>query len=132
MSSLKKGSFFLPYNKALVPRARQMRKNPTLAEEKLWRTFKENPLFGKDQYRIWRQRPIDNFIVDFYIPKLKLIIEVDGDSHFTEAARAYDAERAHILESYGLTVLRFTNDEVLNNIDAVWQKIGDRPTAQNS
>lgn len=62
-----------------------MRQNPTLAEKKLWqdclRTF---PL------RVLRQRPIDRFIVDFYCATLKLVIEIDGDSHFTDTGRAYD------------------------------------------
>ena len=70
--------FHLPYNPQLVERAKELRKIMTLAEKKLWynylKTFK---------FRFLRQRPIDNFIVDFYCAELKLVIEVDGDSHFT-------------------------------------------------
>ncbi|NEO85714.1 MAG: endonuclease domain-containing protein [Spirulina sp. SIO3F2] len=104
----------LPYNRNLIDRAKQLRKNLTPAEKKLWydylHTFK---------YRVLRQRPIDHFIVDFYCRKLKLVIEVDGESHFTEQQQAYDIERTQKLESYGLTVLRFTNQQVLQDFAGV-------------
>ena len=111
-------NFHLPYNPDLVAKARELRKNMTPAEKKLWygylRTFK---------YRVLRQRPIASFIVDFYCAALKLVIEVDGNSHFTEAGQAYDTERTSILEGYGLKVIRFTNDEVLENFEAVCDRI---------
>jgi len=110
---------FLPYNKKLVDRAKELRKNMTQAEKKLWHDYLKN--FDD---RVWRQRPIDHFIVDFYCPKRYLVIEVDGDSHFTEEGQASDIERTQILEAYGLKVLRFTNDEVLNNFEAVCEAIG--------
>ncbi|MEM8638826.1 MAG: endonuclease domain-containing protein [Cyanobacteria bacterium P01_G01_bin.54] len=108
----------LPYNRNLINRAKELRQNPTPAEHKLWhgylRTFK---------YRVLRQRPIDHFIVDFYCAKLKLVIEIDGDSHFTPEAQVYDKERTQKLESYGLNVLRFTNHEVLQNFTGVCETI---------
>ena len=111
-------NFYLPYNSDLVEKAKHLRKNMTAAEKKLWygylRTFK---------FRVLRQRPIAFFIVDFYCAALKLVIEVDGDSHFTEVGKAYDAERTRILEGYGLKVIRFTNDEVLNNFEGVCKRI---------
>ena len=111
-------NFHLPYNRNLIPKAKELRKNMTAAEQKLWyeclRTF---PL------RVLRQRPIDNFIVDFYCAKLKLVIEVDGDSHFTPEAQIKDKERTDILQGYGLTVIRFTNDDVLNNLEGVCETI---------
>jgi very-short-patch-repair endonuclease len=110
--------FYLPYNQKLVPRAKELRKNMTVAEKKLWYDFLHDfPL------RVLRQRPIDNFIVDFYCAKLKLVIEVDGDSHFTDEGIKRDRARTEILEGYGLTVIRFTNDEVLNNFEAVCEVI---------
>lgn len=113
-------NFHLPYNPDLVAKARELRKNMTPAEKKLWydylRTFK---------FRVLRQRPIAFFIVDFYCAALKLVIEVDGNSHLTEAGRAYDAERTRILEGYGLKVIRFTNDEVLHNFEAVCDRINE-------
>ena len=113
---------FLPYNPQLVARAREMRKNPTPAERKLWygflRTFK---------YRVLRQRPIDNFIVDFYCPRLGLVIEVDGDSHYTEESMQNDSARTAVLEGYGLRVLRFSNHEVMENFEAVCDAVAGIP-----
>ena len=113
-------SFHLPDNPRLIARAKELRRNQTPAEKKLWqgylRTF---PL------RILRQRPIDHFIVDFYCAALKLVIEIDGESHFTDEGKVYDFKRTQILEGYGLRVIRFTNDEVMNNFEGVCQKIGE-------
>ncbi|AOY83013.1 endonuclease domain-containing protein [Moorena producens JHB] len=110
--------FHLPDNYKLVSRARELRKTMTPAEKKLWSCYLKN-----FQFRVLRQRPIANFIVDFYCADLKLVIEVDGDSHYTESGQAYDEERTHILEGYGLKVIRFTNDEVLHNFEAVCDRI---------
>jgi very-short-patch-repair endonuclease len=110
--------FHLPYNPHLVERAKELRKNMTSAEKILW-----NHYLRKFKYRVLRQRPIDHFIVDFYCAELKLVIEVDGDSHFTDDGRIYDLERTAKLEGYGLKVIRFTNNEVLNNIEGVCQQI---------
>ena len=85
-------NFHLPYNPDLVAKARELRKNMTPAEKKLWHGY-----LRSFKFRVLRQRPIAFFIVDFYCAALKLVIEVDGDSHFTEAGRAYDAERTSIL-----------------------------------
>jgi len=117
MTNFKEGNYFLPYNPQLVARAREMRKNPTVAERKLWGYLRNFPV------KFWRQKPINNFIVDFYCPKLKLVIEVDGDSHFTDSGLVYDEERTRILEGYGLRVIRFTNDEVLQNFEGVCEQI---------
>ncbi|QIZ71779.1 endonuclease domain-containing protein [Oxynema aestuarii] len=118
MPHLKQGRYFLPYNPLLVEAAKQMRKNPTPAERKLWQDYlRQFPL------KVWRQKPIDNFIVDFYCAKLRLVIEVDGESHFTKQGIIYDGQRTHILEGYGLEVVRFTNDEVMNCFDGVCECI---------
>jgi len=110
--------FHLPYNRQLVEKAKELRKNMTPAEKRLWydylRTFK---------FRVLRQRAIDNFIVDFFCSQLKLVIEVDGESHFTDDGKDYDWERTKILEGYGLKVLRFTNDEVLQDWEGVCRRI---------
>ena len=71
------------------------------------------------KHRVLRQRPIHHFIVDFYCPTLKLVIELDGDSHANQDAQAYDTERTQILEGYGLQVIRFTNHQVLHEFEAV-------------
>lgn len=107
-------NFYLPYDANLITRAKELRKNMTVAEKKLWHGYLRN-----FKFRVLRQRPIANFIVDFYCAALKLVIEVDGDSHFTEEGCAYDAERTSILEGYGLKVIRFTNYEVLHCFESV-------------
>lgn len=119
--NLTTSEFYLPYNQELVARAKKLRKNMTIPEKKLWYGF-----LNHFSLRVLRQRPINNFIVDFYCAKLKLVIEVDGDSHFTDEGRESDRRRTAILESYGLKVIRFTNEEVLHNFDAVCQEISPR------
>lgn len=118
MSVMKDSDFHLPYNPELVAKARELRKNMTVAERKLWYGYLRN-----FKFRVLRQRPIAYFIVDFYCAALKLVIEVDGDSHFTAEGQAYDAKRTEILEGYGLRVIRFTNDEVLHSFEGVCQYI---------
>lgn len=105
---------YLPYNKNLVPRAKELRKNMTLAEKKLWYEYLRD-----FKYRVHRQRPIDNFIVDFYCSQLKLVIEIDGDSHYTENVQECDRQRTEILQGYGLKVIRFHNHDVLDNLAGV-------------
>jgi very-short-patch-repair endonuclease len=119
-NNLTNSDFHLPYNQKLVLKAKELRQNMTAAEKKLWHNYLKNL-----SLRVLRQRPIDNFIVDFYCAKLKLVIEVDGDSHFTDDGIEGDRERTAILEGYGLKVIRFTNDEVLNNFEAVCEAIAE-------
>ena len=90
----------------------------TPAEKKLWYGFLQT-----FDYRVYRQRPINHFIVDFYIPAAKLVIEPDGASHYTDEGQAYDAERSSVLKGYGLSVLRFTNHEVLELFEGVCEHI---------
>jgi very-short-patch-repair endonuclease len=118
MNNLNDTDFHLPYNPQLVERAKHLRKNMTIAEQKLWKNYLKN-----FKYRILRQRPIDHFIVDFYCPSLKLVIEIDGDSHFTDDAIIYDQARTEKLENYGLQVIRFTNQEILHNFEGVCERI---------
>ena len=86
----------------------------TEAERIIW-----NKLLRNLPFTVLRQKPIDNFIVDFYCAKLKLVIEIDGSDHFTEDRIEYDKDRTAILEAYGLKVIRFRNDEVIQNFDNV-------------
>ena len=73
--------------------------------------------------RVLKQRPISNFIVDFYIPSKQLVIEIDWDSHYTDNALVYDKERSNILEWFWLTIIRFTNTEIINNFEWVCFKL---------
>ena len=108
----------LPYNPKLGDRAKELRKNMTKAERRLWYDYLRHL-----SIRFYRQRPIDNFIVDFYCPSLKLVIEIDGDTHNSQEARDYDLERSQRLEGYGLQVVRFTNEEALADFEGVCLRI---------
>ncbi len=112
-------SAFLPYNKNLTLLARENRKNPTKAECKIWNEVLRLRQFA--DYKFLRQKPIDNYIVDFYCSELRLVIEIDGDSHAETVE--YDVERTRVLEALGLTVVRYTNDDVLQNIQGVYEDL---------
>jgi len=111
----------LPYNPNNVERAKEMRKNMTKAECRLW--FDCLQKIDKSERRVLRQHPIDHYIVDFYIASANLVIEVDGDTHASDDAQAYDKERTELLELYELRVIRFTNKEVLTKLSDVEQEI---------
>jgi BirA family biotin operon repressor/biotin-[acetyl-CoA-carboxylase] ligase len=97
-------------------RARTLRSAMPLAEQRLWYPLRRKHL----GYRFKRQHPVGPFFLDFACPKLKLAIEVDGDSHFEdEHAIGYDLRRTALLQSEGWTVYRATNREVREEIDAV-------------
>ena len=98
---------------SLKPTVREMRKHPTPAEEALWHRLRGEQLGIKFR----RQHSIDRFIVDFYAREPRLIIEVDGPIHETQ--KEYDSLRQSMLEELGYRVLRFTNDQVLQNIEQV-------------
>lgn len=119
---LQDAGFFIPYNKKLLERSRDLRKNMTVAEKKLWFDVLQNERMNG--YKFTRQKILDNFIVDFYCSKLGLIIEVDGDSH--DNTEGKDTERTNILEQYKLRVIRYTNDEVLNNISGVYADLENK------
>lgn len=110
---------YQPYSAHLVDLARTNRKNPTPAEQRVWSELLRNrQLLG---YKFLRQKPIDGYILDFYCSALGLVIEIDGDSHTNR--EAYDTERTRILQAYGLQVLRYTNQEVLSNLECVHQHL---------
>jgi len=98
--------------------AREKRHTPTPAEESLWQRLRDNQLGG---YNFRRQHALGRFIVDFYCRAAKLVIEVDGSIH--EQTPVEDALRQAYLESLGLRVIRFLNDEVLNEITTVLDRI---------
>ncbi|MBN1294235.1 MAG: endonuclease domain-containing protein [Candidatus Latescibacteria bacterium] len=117
---------YLPYNPKLKERARELRKRMTPAEKKLWKDF-----LRTFRFRVLPQRPIDNYIVDFYCPSLKLVIEIDGDHHCTEEGKEYDSERDAVLQSYGLNVIRISNSDITDRFEDVCSKIQDLiPPAQ--
>jgi very-short-patch-repair endonuclease len=94
--------------------ARRLRQQLTPAEDQLWSALRGRQLLGL-KFRC--QHPVGRFIVDFYCPSCKLVIEVDGDIHTQQ--KAYDEARTEQLQSFGYRVLRFTNEEVLNDLQTV-------------
>ena len=104
----------LPYNPNLQDRAREMRNNSTKSEIKFWCELIRKKETG---YQFYRQKVIDNYIVDYYCAKLKLVVEIDGESH--EGKGEYDKNRDDILNSYGLKVLHYNDSTVLNNFQLV-------------
>lgn len=105
---------FLNYNRKLTPNAKSLRKNMTPEERKLWYGY-----LSKYPIRILRQRVIDNYIVDFYCSKAKLVIEIDGSQHYTVEGMVYDRLREEVLKCYQLKVMRITNKEVRDNFYGV-------------
>ncbi|MDP3111868.1 MAG: endonuclease domain-containing protein [Thermodesulfovibrionales bacterium] len=104
----------LPYKAGLKERARELRKNSALSEVLLWRYLKGKQLLG---YDFDRQRPVDNFIVDFFCNELMLAIEIDGDTHNYRISQ--DIERQRRIEGLGVRFLRFTDEDVKQNIEGV-------------
>ncbi len=105
-------------NHNLLPRAKELRKNMTPQERKLWYLFlRTYPV------RIYRQRILGSFIADFYCAAARLVIEIDGSQHATPSGAAHDADRARILRNNDLAILRFTNHEIDRHFQAVCQTI---------
>ena len=110
----------IPYNPELKALARELRRNMTLSEVLLWNELKQKQILGCD---FDRQRPIGNFIVDFYCKELSLAIEIDGDTHIYRYD--YDDERQTSLEKLGVHFLRFEDIEVKKNMTNVLRVIED-------
>ena len=110
---------FRKHNKCLTERARELRKNMTEAESKLWHLF-----LKKLHVRVLRQKVIGSFIVDFYCRSAGLVIEIDGSHHFLDEGQwVYDRLREDVLRGYGLRVVRFSNEEVMESFDFVCKQI---------
>ena len=102
------------YNHANLKHAKQLRKEMTLWERKLWYCFLKNyPV------RFQRQKCIDNYIADFYCFRAKLVIELDGGGHYNPESAWKDVQRTKILENYGLKVIRFCNTDIDKNFYGV-------------
>ena len=112
----------LKYNPNLKQRARRLRREMTDAERALWSKLRGKQIQGVQFYR---QKPIGNHIVDFYAPKAKLVVEVDGSQHLEESHVQKDNRRDAYLASLGLMVLRFDDLQVLREPDAVVEVIFD-------
>jgi len=117
----------LDYNPKLKPHSRRLRGGMTEAEQKLWRRLRGKQLHDVQFYR---QKPLGPYIVDFYGPKVKLVIELDGGQHFEEGHRLRDMARDAWLRQQGLMVLRYDNLQILRETEAVlaeiWRVVGER------
>jgi len=107
----------------IFERAKNLRENMTPSEKEVWELVRNKNING---YKFRRQHPILKYILDFYCHKLKLVIEIDGGIHNTREQIKKDKLRTKHLEEYGLTILRFSNDEVKKNIDKVRDKIVEK------
>jgi len=110
----------IPYNPKLKELARRLRNNSTLAEVLLWNQIKKKQLRG---YQFSRQKPIDDFIVDFFCHDLMLAIEIDGETHNYKAEE--DKVRQSRLESLGVKFLRFLDIDIKKNMEGVLRSIDD-------
>ena len=109
---------FIAYREDLKTKAKDNRKAPTEAEKLLWHVIRNKKLKG---YKFHRQKPLGNYIIDFYCSELKLAIEIDGDSHTLQ--EVYDNKRTAELKKNGITVKRYWNNDILENIDGVYEDL---------
>ena len=110
----------LPYNRTLRLRSRMLRREMTDAEQLLWLRLRRKQLMAVHFYR---QKPLGNYVVDFYAPRAKIVVEVDGSQHHEPAAMNADAVRDEYLSRLGLNVLRFDNLQVLRETESVLNTI---------
>src|SRR6185295_16118213 len=110
----------LPYNRRLKTKARSLRTNPTDAELHLWYRLRRKQILGVQFYR---QKPVGNYIADFYAPAVKLVVELDGAQHLELGQAKYDAQRTRDLEQQGLKVLRFDDRQALLQTESVLEAI---------
>jgi very-short-patch-repair endonuclease len=111
---------YIPYNKKLVSRAKELRKETTRAEKVFWdKILKDKKLAD---FKFTKQKPLDEFIVDFFCSSLGVIIEIDGEVHNYQKTR--DMERDTILkQKFGLEIIRYTNEEVLKNTNKILEDL---------
>jgi very-short-patch-repair endonuclease len=104
----------------IFEKARELRKQMTLAEQLLWKYLKKKQLYG---FKFRRQRPISEFVADFYCYAAKLVVEVDGGFHNLKEQKTHDQKRTTLFNEFGIAVLRFTNGQIENNIKNVITEI---------
>ena len=115
--------FFYGAKPDAFEKAKQLRKNLTESEKKLWNYLKMGSIYG---LHFRQQHPINQFIADFYCHKVKLVIEADGGIHSLQNRREYDRGREYFMNELGLHVIRFTNEDIMERIDEVVNGIKDR------
>ena len=113
-----RNEYFTGYNRKMRERTRELRKNMTPQEKHLWYDY-----LRTYDVKIYRQRSIGGFIVDFYCSKAKLAVEIDWSQHYTEEGIEYDKERSFVLKKYGIETIRFSNLDIDKNFEGVCQEI---------
>jgi len=104
----------------IMKRATRLRKDQTEAEKIIWQSLRRRQIEG---LRFRRQHPINNFVADFYCHEAKLVIEIDGGVHEDPEQKEKDLARQQIINDFGIKVLRFKNEEIVNDIESVIIKI---------
>ncbi len=107
------------YHKVKLALRRRLRSNPTNAEKVIWCALRKK----QTGFRFRRQHPVGRYIVDFYCPEVRLVIEVDGDVHSLEASIEYDKERDKYIRAAEYEILRVSNNDVLSNLSNVYTEI---------
>ncbi len=108
--------------KILIPRKRKLRRQATHAEQVLWKALRAKQFLS---IKFKRQHGIGPYIVDFCAPRISLVIEIDGDVHAYDTQKAYDEIRQKEIQSVGYSLLRFSNEEVLRNLEGVLMEIAE-------
>ena len=109
------------YNKnSEKEKRRKLRQDIVIAETIIWDKIRNRQI---EDCKFRRQYSVDKFVIDFYSPILKLAIEIDGESHFKDGMAEYDRERQNYIESLGIRFIRFTNNDVYENLDGVLESI---------
>lgn len=103
-----------------IPLRRKLRRDPTPAEKLFWAQVANRQFLG---LKFIKQHGIGNYIVDFCCRALMLVVEIDGDTHGTDEGKVKDKIRSNYLESLGYKIIRYNNDDVLNNIDGVFEDL---------
>jgi very-short-patch-repair endonuclease len=109
----------IPYNRNLIIPAKVLRTHPTKAEKCLWQRLQLKHL----GFKFYRQKPLGDYIVDFFCPKARLVIEIDRGHHFTQIGKENDKFRDEYMKSLELKILRFSNSDITNNIDSLVESI---------
>jgi very-short-patch-repair endonuclease len=111
------------YNtKSETEKRRYLRREQTFAEKIVWIYLRGKRMLN---YKFRRQYSVDHFVIDFYCPKLKLAVEIDGDVHNLQDQKEYDAERQKYIEQFGIKFVRITIDELMSNSNKAFKKIED-------
>ena len=108
------------YSKNIIPRAKELRKNMTPQEKRIWYDY-----LAKYPVRFQRQKTIGVYIADFYCAKARLVVEIDGSQHYSDEGLAGDAERTEVLNKMGISVIRFTNRDTEQQFGEVCRTIDE-------